>query len=279
MMAESRQESKKLPSPMGSAAISAPKSGLPAFPPARLPCKVCGEGCGLFGLVDFHKSCEEARGKKLPLSGLAMYYRRCGRCGFVFTADFDGWGLEEFRRYIYNADYGLVDPDYAEARPTGNARLVAESFAASQKTIRILDYGGGTGLLAQLLRERRFEVETYDPFSGFDDVPTKRFDLITCFEVMEHLPWPRETVKAMAGLLKDEGAILFSTLVQPANFAQVGLGWWYAAPRNGHISLYSTAALARLFGEVGMKVVSFSEAMHMAYVRVPGFAEHLGLPG
>jgi 2-polyprenyl-6-hydroxyphenyl methylase/3-demethylubiquinone-9 3-methyltransferase len=96
---------------------------------------------------------------------------------------------------------------------------------------------------------------------------------------MEHVPRPRETVAALAELLRDEGAILFSTLVQPRDFARVGLGWWYAAPRNGHISLYSTAALARLFGEVGMKVVSFSECVHMAYGRVPGFAEHLGLPG
>ena len=251
----------------------------PAKVPVVMPCKICGEGCGLFGMVDFHKSCEEARGKKLPLSGFAVYYRRCGRCGFVFSTDFDGWRLEDFQRYIYNADYGLVDPDYAEARPVGNARLVTESFAGSREQMRILDYGGGAGLLAERLREQGFRAETYDPFSEFNELPAGRFDLVTCFEVMEHVPWPRETVATMAGFLKDEGAILFSTLVQPKDFARVGLGWWYAAPRNGHISLYTTAALARLFGEVGMKVVSFSESVHMAYARVPGFAEHLGLPG
>jgi 2-polyprenyl-6-hydroxyphenyl methylase/3-demethylubiquinone-9 3-methyltransferase len=240
---------------------------------------VCGEGCGLFGLVDFHKSCEEARGKKLPLSGFAVYYRRCRRCGFVFTADFDAWGGEDFRRHIYNAEYGLVDPDYAETRPKGNARLVAESFVGAREEIRILDYGGGAGLLARLLRERGFRAETYDPFSEFDALPLGRFELITCFEVMEHVQWPRETVRAMVGLLQEGGVILFSTLVQPAEFARIGLGWWYAAPRNGHISLYSTAALARLFGEVGMKVASFSAGMHMAYRSVPAFARHLGLPG
>ena len=262
---------------------SVPKDRIPVHFPAKvpvlLPCKICGAGSGLFGLVDFHKSCEEARGKKLALSGFAVYYRQCGRCGFVFSSDFDGWGMEDFKRYIYNADYGLVDPDYAEARPAGNARLVAESFAGSREAMRILDYGGGAGLLAERLREQGFRAETYDPFSEFSELPGGRFDLVTCFEVMEHVPRPRETVAALAELLRDEGAILFSTLVQPRDFARVGLGWWYAAPRNGHISLYSTAALARLFGEVGMKVVSFSECVHMAYGRVPGFAEHLGLPG
>jgi len=260
------------------AAPSARNLKVPDLPAVPIPCKVCGEGSGLFGLVDFHKSCEEARGKKLPLSGFAVYYRRCGRCGFVFTTDFDGWGMEEFRRHIYNADYGLVDPDYAETRPQGNARLVAESFAGTRERIRILDYGGGAGLLAALLRERGFQAETYDPFSRFHTLPAGRFDLITCFEVLEHVPWPRETAAGMVRLLEEGGAILFSTLVQPAEFARIGLGWWYAAPRNGHISLYTTSALARLFGEVGMKVASFSAGMHMAYAQVPEFAQHLGLP-
>jgi SAM-dependent methyltransferase len=251
---------------------------VPARVPVQAPCKICGDGCGLFGLVDFHKSCEEARGKKLPLSGFAVYYRRCGRCGFVFSGNFDGWGKEDFQKYIYNADYERVDPDYAEIRPAANANLVAESFAEARGTLRILDYGGGAGLMAELLRGRGFAAETYDPFSTFKVLPSERFDLVTCFEVMEHVPWPRETVRAMVGLLQDEGAILFSTLMQPAEFGRVGLGWWYAAPRNGHISLYTMAALARLFGEVGMKVVSFSAGMHMAYRRVPRFARRLGLP-
>jgi tetratricopeptide (TPR) repeat protein len=178
---------------------------LPGRAPVQVACKVCGEGCGLFGLVDFHKSCEEARGKKLPLSGFAVYYRRCGRCGFVFSSDFDGWGMEDFRRYIYNGDYGLVDPDYAEARPVGNARLVAESFAGSREGMRILDYGGGTGLLATRLREQGFLAETYDPFSEFNELPAGRFDLVTCFEVMEHVPWPRETVRGNERIVGGRG--------------------------------------------------------------------------
>jgi 2-polyprenyl-6-hydroxyphenyl methylase/3-demethylubiquinone-9 3-methyltransferase len=246
--------------------------------PRPVACKVCGEASGLLGVVDFHKSCEEGKGKLLALSGCPVYYRRCGRCGFVFTDAFDDWGVEDFRRSIYNEDYALVDPDYAEVRPAGNARLVTETFAASREVLRVLDYGGGAGLLAERLREEGFRAETYDPLSEFEEMPEGRFDLITCFEVMEHVGDPRVATETMARLLKQEGAILFSTLVQPAEFAGEGLRWWYAAPRNGHISLYSTASLAHLFGRLGMKVVSFNEALHMAYARVPGFAAHLRLP-
>jgi SAM-dependent methyltransferase len=246
--------------------------------PRPIMCKVCGGVCRLFGVVDFHKSCEEARGRTLALSGVPVYYRRCEQCGFAFTTAFDQWGTAAFQRYIYNADYALVDPDYAEVRPSGNARLVAEAFAGSLGNIRILDYGGGAGLLAERLREQGFAAATYDPFSQFDIMPAEQFDLITCFEVLEHVPWPQKTIATMVGLLKEEAAILFSTLVQPAEFERMGLGWWYAAPRNGHISLYSKAALVHLFATAGMKVASFNAALHMAYVRVPEFARHLRLP-
>jgi 2-polyprenyl-6-hydroxyphenyl methylase/3-demethylubiquinone-9 3-methyltransferase len=241
-------------------------------------CKICCAPSLLFGVVDFHKSCLEGQGRKLQLCGLPVYYRRCGQCGFVFTDAFDGWTREDFQRRIYNGEYFVVDPDYVEARPAANARLVAESFAASMESIRILDYGGGSGVLAERLRETGFSAATYDPFSRFDAVPDERFDLITCFEVMEHVPRPRETVAAMASLLKEDGVILFSTLLQPAEFERVGLSWWYAAPRNGHISLYTPAALARLFKGHGMRVGSFSAVLHIAYGRVPAFAAHLSLP-
>ena len=112
---------------------------------------------------------------------------------------------KSLERRIYNRDYLLVDPDYVEMRPAANARMVAESFPDAKKSIRILDYGGGSGLLAERLRETGFSAATYDPFSRFDEVPEERFDLITCFEVMEHVPQPRETVAAMASLLKEGG--------------------------------------------------------------------------
>jgi SAM-dependent methyltransferase len=163
-------------------------------------------------------------------------------------------------------------------RPAGNAAVIAATFPEARALIAILDYGGGSGLLATRLREQAFTAATYDPFSEFCELPVERFDLITCFEVMEHVPFPEKTVAQMVSLMKKPGAILFSTLVQPANIDQVGLNWWYASPRNGHISLYSRAALALLFEPHGMRVASFSEVIHMAYAEIPAFARHLKIP-
>jgi 2-polyprenyl-6-hydroxyphenyl methylase/3-demethylubiquinone-9 3-methyltransferase len=238
-------------------------------------CKICQGPSALFGVIDFHKSCIEAQGKRLPVSGYPIYYRRCALCCFTFTTAFDGWSHADFREQIYNDDYIVVDPDFVELRPTGNANGLADTFKASRTSIDILDYGGGSGLTASLLRKQGFSATTYDPFSEFDTIPTKPFDLISCFEVMEHVPSPKETVATMVSLLKDSGAILFSTLVQPAEFESIGLNWWYAGPRNGHVSLYSKLSLAHLFQPYGMKVSSFNEGVHIAYREIPSFATHL----
>ncbi|HWZ52996.1 MAG TPA: tetratricopeptide repeat protein [Granulicella sp.] len=239
-------------------------------------CKVCQGASRLFGVVDFNKSCIELQGRTLPLVGYPVYYRRCEQCGFLFTTSFDAWTPEVFQRHIYNDAYIEVDPDFVEVRPASNARMIATDFGGFRASISLLDYGGGAGVLAQRLRAQGFRAATYDPFSSFNEMPAETFDLITCFEVMEHVPFPKETVATMVSLLKNKGVIIFSTLVQPAGFES--LSWWYSSPRNGHISLYSSTSLTRLFDPHGMKVKSFSEGMHLAYAEVPDFAAHLNLP-
>ncbi len=229
-------------------------------------------------MVDFHKSCIEAQGRYLPLSGRPIYYRQCEKCFFTFTDAFDHWSAADFHVHIYNGSYIDVDPDLTEVRPAGNARLVGATFQTYQSTLRILDYGGGTGLFAERLRTLGFSAVTYDPFLSDNELPTECFDLITCFEVMEHVPFPAEIIASIVRFLKPEGVVLFSTVLLPPSFSKTGLQWWYASPRNGHVSLYSQQALARLFQTHGMKVASFNEGLHIAYSTVPAFASHLHLP-
>ena len=243
-----------------------------------VPCKICSSPSPLFGVVDFNKSCAEQKGIHLSLSGCPIYYRRCAQCGFTFTTAFDTWDHEAFHHHIYNDSYLVVDPDFKELRPTGNAAMIANTFALSRETMQILDYGGGSGLFAERLRAEGFSATTYDPFSEFNQMPEGRFDLLTCFEVMEHVPSPKDTAATMASLLKPGGAIFFSTLVQPQDFAAIGLTWWYASPRNGHISLHSSTSLARLFAPHGLRVSSFTEGFHIAYAEIPTFAAHLIRP-
>ncbi len=204
-------------------------------------------------------------------------YNRCPRCGFLFTPAFDGWTTEDFAQAIYNEDYLLVDPDYKESRPLGNADLLAKAFHADKAHLSLLDFGGGNGVLAAQLAQNGFQsTRTYDPFNPeFASLPGGRFHIVSCFETLEHVPDPQRQVAAMARCVEEEGIVFLSTLVQPADFDQIGLGWWYVGPRNGHISLFSRRALEELWKRHGFRIASFNDNLHLAFRKLPAFAKHL----
>jgi 2-polyprenyl-6-hydroxyphenyl methylase/3-demethylubiquinone-9 3-methyltransferase len=247
----------------------------PVTPTAATPCKICGGASLLLDVVDFHKSCIEAEGKRLPLSGIPVYYRQCTACSFVFTDFFDDWSTDAFARHIYNEAYQMVDPDYTGHRARSKAEAFRAMFDAHRDRLQILDYGGGAGKFAEILTGSGYRCLSYDPYGEHRTVPEGKFDIVTSFEVLEHSTDPRATLRDVAQCLAPGGVILFSTLVQPADFAQRGARWWYIGPRNGHVSIFSRTALATLLSGAGYRFGSFNDDMHIAYIELPDFARHL----
>jgi SAM-dependent methyltransferase len=174
---------------------------------------------------------------------------------------------------IYNEDYLLVDPDYPERRPRGTAGFLCRLFASS-KPRRLLDYGGGNGLMAKVLRANGFpHADTYDPFvPQYSARPPHRYDCVASFEVAEHSTDPIRTFAEMSELLAEPGLILFSTLLQPADIDRQGLSWWYAGPRNGHVSLFSRASLEAIARHHQFKFSSLNDKVHAFYRHVPDYA-------
>jgi len=242
------------------------------------PCPVCGGASALLDVVDFNKSCEELRGVFLPLSGAPIYYALCPGCGFCHAPEIAAWPLEEFERWIYNDDYAAIDPDYLQARPTNNAASLVAMFGDRAPPVRHLDYGGGSGLMSRLLAESGWRSASYDPFvdRALQVGELGRFDLITAFEVFEHVPDARRLMDDLRSLLAPGGIILFSTLLSDGHIQpKQRLTWWYASPRNGHISLYSQESLATLAAHGGLRYARFSEVFHAFLDTVPPWAAHL----
>jgi hypothetical protein len=235
--------------------------------PEIRPCKICGCAAQLYGNVDFNRSCEELHGLKLPCLEIPVHYHRCTGCGFLFTECFDDWTEAEFKQFIYNDDYIKVDPDYLDTRPAGNATEMISLFGQDRSRIRILDYGGGNGLLARRLRGAGFTyVKSYDPFTPEYSIrPDSKFDLITSYETFEHLPDPLSVIDILVSLLTPKGVVKFTTLVQPAELENEGMAWWYIAPRNGHVSLFSERSLAVAWQRHGFTVSSFTPNSHLAF--------------
>ena len=250
-------------------------SGLQAICAEQAACKCCGATAYPYGVVDFHKNCEILRRKVLDVSGVPIYYYRCPACRFLFTTAFDHFTTDDFLRHVYNEEYHLVDPDYRDERGRGNAEMLAGLFS-NPRPHRILDYGGGNGSLANRLLAAGFpRVETFDPFvPDYSDRPDGRFDCVVSFEVVEHSTDPARIFADMDEFLTDPGLILFSTLVQPDDIDRQGLNWWYAGPRNAHVSLYTTESLASVVRPLGFNLGSFSESYHILFREMPDFARH-----
>lgn len=257
--------------------------GVPAaraeYPWEDLDCKCCGEQSISWGDIDSSKSCEDHRAKPLPMTGIQIHYHRCTSCGFIFTSHFDSFSAADFKREIYNDDYVKVDPEYLEIRPRNLAKIILTLFGQARDQIKILDYGSGNGSMADILNAQGFNVLNYDPFlSANNNRPNGKFNLVTSFEVLEHAPNPLLTCDSMRKLVDPNGMIIFSTLVQPLTIETETLNWWYIAPRNGHVSIYTKQSLELLWEKLGFKVISFNDSLHLAYRNVPEFAEHIFSP-
>ncbi len=244
----------------------------------QLTCPICSNTCFPLDVVDFNKSCEEVKGKFLALSEIPIYYFFCSDCQFCFAPEFSKWKPKEFEERIYNEDYVLVDPDYVGVRPRSNAQSLISVFGTFAAELRHLDFGGGNGLLSRILRESNWQSSSYDPFVDKEVTLSSlgRFDLITAFEVFEHTPDPCGLISNLSSLLESDGIVIFTTATSDGHIApHHRINWWYASPRNGHISLFSKKSLALLGAREGFSFGSFSDVIHVFWRHVPDWARHL----
>ncbi len=237
---------------------SALRKKLSELPPLReatdfaTACKVCGRSSKLFDVVDFNKHCSLSTPYYFGYSGIQVPYFRCSFCECLFTAFIDDWKQDEIAKYIYNSDYILVDPEYADKRAQEQAKYIS-SLLGNHKELRILDYGSGSGNFALYIRELGYKfVTSYDPFAN-PDRPQGPFDLVTAFEVVEHSPRPLDTFREMKDFLTADGAIVISQSIQPKNIDEIRCAWWYAAPRNGHVTTYSAITFALIAEKLSLE--------------------------
>jgi hypothetical protein len=162
----------------------------------------------------------------------------------LFTDFFDQWTNDDFREFIYNDDYVLVDPDYTGVRSVQNATFFANIFEPVKDAIALLDYGGGQGGFAQELRSHGFgDTCSYDPYGEHQELSDGTFDVVTAFEVVEHSIDPERTLDEILAKVSAGGVAIIGQTMQPDNIDEIRDRWWYIAPRNGHVTFYSHRTL------------------------------------
>ena len=231
-------------------------------------CKICNKQASYIGKVDFNKSGNDHfEGKRLfsPSSTYITYYR-CNSCGFMFSKDFNNWKNCDFKEKIYNSEYIKADPPFEFERPEYNSKIVYDYFSKGKENISLLDFGSGNSKFIYILNKLGFNCKGYDPF--YEKLPLRKdekFDIITCFEVVEHATEQYELFDQIFYHLKSDGVLLFSTLLQPDNIEDIGVNWWYVCPRNGHISFHTPKSLDITLKKYGYLLTCITNEYHVAY--------------
>jgi SAM-dependent methyltransferase len=135
---------------------------------------------------------------------------------------------------------------------------------------RLLDVGCATGNFMRKARDSGWEVagveliepaaQTARTYYGLDvssgsvetaDLPEAHFDVVTLWDVLEHLPSPQLALKRIHQLLKPEGMVVFSipnlASFDRYLFGKQWIGW--DAPR--HFHMFSEVTVRRLFEQTG----------------------------
>ncbi len=192
-------------------------------------------------------------------------YYQCPECGLIYTEE-PYWIKEAYDDAITIYDTGIMTRNISLSIAT---YTILKSLFGN-RNVRGLDWGGGYGIFVRLMRDLGYSFSWFDKYSanlvsrGFEaDIKLdERYDIITAFEVLEHLPDPLQEIEKM---LNKSNIILFSTVVydKKMNYPQLD-DWWYYVPEEGqHIVFYSNMTLKKIAKKFNINYYSINSSLHI----------------
>jgi len=191
-------------------------------------------------------------------------YYQCEETGFIQTEE-PYWLGDAYSSAITKLDLGL--PYRNELLRSRVVRMINKYF---DKEGVYLDYAGGYGLFTRLMRDQGFNFFHSDKYCenlfaeyfDLNDINKKdEFDLVTAFEVFEHMADPMTEILEITKL---SDHILFTTELQPDSRLDSVDSWWYFIPETGqHISLHTIKSLTYIAEKLGYNFYTDGTSSHL----------------
>jgi len=201
----------------------------------------------------------------------------CRGCGLVYvgedplTIDFDAIYGEAY--YTGGSDAVFADYLGQERARRAGARRRVWGLRLQRASGRLLDVGCAAGFfLVEAKRHyqvqgvelsefsSRFARERFglDVFTGTLEqagLPAAQFDLITLWDVIEHVPDPDAVLAEAARLLKPGGRLVLTTGDIGSAYARRSGAQWHLLAPPWHLYYFSRETMARLGAKAGLQVL------------------------
>jgi 2-polyprenyl-3-methyl-5-hydroxy-6-metoxy-1,4-benzoquinol methylase len=142
-------------------------------------------------------------------------------------------------------------------------------FQNGKKQKSILDIGAGSGDFLQYCKDNKYEVVGTEPnaiarkiaqakgiklYESIDEVLDRKFDVITMWHVLEHIPNLFECLEQLKSLLKEDGKLIVAVPNFKSYDAEYYQEFWAAYDVPRHLWHFSQKSIRNLFESVNMKV-------------------------
>ena len=203
---------------------------------------------------------------------------RCTSCGALYLDPRPG--AAELALF-YPADYAAYTRETLQEGAWLERQLRLYGLAKRCRTVaglarggRLLDVGCATGDFIALMRSygpwsvvgieldsnvaslarERYGLEVLNGSVDALDLPPASFDVITLWDVLEHLPDPRVSLHRIATWLRPGGCLVIRTPDAGSLHARIWGPYWAGLDTPRHVVVFNRASLARLSTSVGLTV-------------------------
>lgn len=214
---------------------------------------------------------------------------QCAQCGFVYVDPrINDESLAKLyqHNYFQNKDYGYLNYDQEKRLRIQNfSKWIedAKPFIPAEKKVTALDVGCAAGYCLTVMKEKGWEAEGLEldeelcaalqknglpVFNTSLEIfqPSKLYDVITLFDVIEHIPGVDKAFQKLGELLTEDGIVVMVTPDHNSLQRKIAGKKWFQYKPIEHIQYFTLDTLTRFAERNGLEIVQHKRSGQYADV-------------